>query len=165
MFKGILLIVIFLACTATGRSISNARRRRYELISEILAAMRVLRLRMLNSLEPLGILMRKSDSPLFRELGNDLWEGSSLADCWQKKRSSERQNMLSCLTTDDLLVLDSFFQNLGSSGLDEQNHLFAQVIEALEEKQILAKKRYQETSRLYTALGSMVGIAICILIV
>ena len=144
---------------------SNMRRRRSEMLNEILAAMRVLRLRMLNSLEPLGILLRKSDSQLFRDLGNSLWEGGSLESCWQEKRNQERQNMLTCLHADDLKILDSFFQNLGGSGRDEQNQLFSHVIEALEENQMQAKKSYHDTSRLYTALGSMVGIAICILIV
>ena len=71
MLKWMLLGGILCACAAAGRAASNIRRKRYDNLSEILAAMRVLRLRMLNSMEPVGILLRKSDSLLFRELATD----------------------------------------------------------------------------------------------
>lgn len=146
---------------------SNQRKRRFDLLGEILAAMRVLRLRMLNSMEPLGILLRKSDCPLFRDLGNGLWEGGGLAESWQKKRADDtrRGEALSVLEDGELRALDSFFQNLGKSGREEQSQLFAATIAELEEYQIQAKSRYMNTGRLYTALGTLIGIAICVLIV
>lgn len=167
MLKGVLLSVILLACTGVGRSLSNARKRRFELLGELLAAMRVLRLRMLNSMEPLGILLRKSDSWLFRDLGNHLWEGGGLSESWQSRRAvaARRGGGLDCLTEEDLLLLDGFFQNLGKSGRDEQCELFAGVIARMEEAQLQARKKYSDASRVYTALGSLVGIGICVLIV
>lgn len=167
MIKGLLLSMILLACTGVGRSLSNARRRRYELLGELLAAMRVLRLRMLNSMEPLGILMRKSDAWLFQDLGNHLWEGGGLSESWQARRASasRRGGGLDCLTESDLILLDGFFQNLGKSGSDEQRELFAQTISHMEEAQLQARRKYTDASRVYTALGSLVGIGICVLIV
>ena len=96
MLKGALLSVILLSCAGVGRVLSNARRRRVELLGELLAAMRVLRLRMLNSMEPLGILMRKSDSRLFRELGNSLWEGGGLRECWNEMRKAQMRRGSMC---------------------------------------------------------------------
>jgi len=150
-----------------GRAVSARRKRRSELLGELLAAMRVLRLRMLNSVEPLGILMRKSDSALFRDLGNSLWEGGGLEQCWLENRGgySRGNGMLACLSEEEIRILDSFFQHLGKSGRQEQNQLFASAIGELEEKQGLARRSYLETSKLYTALGTLVGIGICILIV
>ena len=167
MLKAVLLVLILLSCTAVGRSISNMRKCRCELLGELLAAMRVLRLRMLNSMEPLGVLLRKSDSRLFCELGNALWEGGNLQQCWQDKRRDEhrRSGLLSGLNEADLHILDTFFQNLGRSGRDEQNQLFAAAIESLEESQVQARQHYLDSSKLCTALGSLIGIAICILIV
>ena len=167
MLKGALLSVILLSCAGVGRALSNARKRRVELLGEILAAMRVLRLRMLNSMEPLGILMRKSDSRLFRELGNDLWEGGGLAESWRgmREKQSRRGGLLDSLTKEDLLLLDGFFQNLGQSGREEQCSLFSTVIERMEEEQSAARRRYADASRVYTALGTLIGIAICVLIV
>lgn len=167
MLKGALLSVILLACAGVGRALSNARRRRVELLGELLAAMRVLRLRMLNSMEPLGILMRKSDSRLFRELGNSLWEGGGLQECWHDMRNvqTRRSGMLDSLTEEDLMLLDSFFQNLGQSGREEQCTLFSTVIARMEEEQNQARRRYADASRVYTALGTLIGIGICVLIV
>ena len=51
--------LILIACAGAGRLLSNARRRRTEALGEMLTAMRVLRLRMMNSMETLGILLRK----------------------------------------------------------------------------------------------------------
>lgn len=167
MLKGILLSLILLAGAGAGRMLSNARRRRSELLGELLAAMRVLRLRMLNSAEPLSVLLRKSDSRLFRDLGNGLWEGGGLRPCWEKLCQSgvRRGCMLDCLNQDDLLLLDDFFRNLGGSGREEQKELFSSVISQLEEAQRQAHSSFLDASRTYTALGALVGIAVCILIV
>lgn len=167
MFKGILLVIILLACTCVGRMLSSLRRRRCEVLNEILAAMRVLRLRMLNSMEPVGILLRKSDCETFRRLGNGLWEGGSLGDAWfqMRERESKRGGLLLGLSGEDLRILDEFFLNLGKSGRDEQCELFSSVIARMEEAQKQAKLSYADASRLYTALGTLVGIGICVLII
>lgn len=129
--------------------------------------MRVLRLRMLNSVEPIGILLRKSDARLFRDLGNGLWEGGGLEECWQRMRAAltRRGGMLSMLSDEELRVLDGFFQNLGKSGRQEQNQLFSAAIAELEERQVQARQHYLGSSKLCTALGALIGIGICILIV
>lgn len=167
MIKGILLSIILLACVAAGRVLSNARKKRCETITEILAAMRVLRLRMLNSMEPIGILLRKSDCRLFCELGNSLWEGAGLTEAWKNMRNGEgsRSCRLDSLTEDDLKILDTFFSGLGGSGREEQCELFSSVISDLEEQHGMARDKYRYASKLYTALGALLGIGICIMIV
>ena len=167
MLKAGLLAIVLLACTAVGRSLSGARRRRADALGELLAAMRVLRLRMLNSMEPLGILLRKSDSHLFRELGNGLREGASLNDCWRELREREllRGGALDSLEHEDLAILDGFFQRLGGSGRAEQGELFAGTVPAMEEAQAHARRSYADASKVYTALGTLVGIGLCVLIV
>ena len=167
MLKGILLSIILVAGGGTGKMLSNARKRRFELLGELLAAMRVLRLRMLNSMEPLGILLRKSDSRLFRDLGNALREDCGLRECWEELRSAatRRGCMLDSLTEDDLRLLDGFFQRLGGSGREEQMELFSSTIAQLEEAQAQARKCFSDAAKTYTALGALVAIAVCILIV
>ena len=167
MLKGVLLSIILLACTAIGRALSNHRRQRLLVLAEILASMRVLRLRMLNSMEPIGILLRKADSALFSDLGNSLWEGESLAECWEQLRTKEsrRGGRLAELQEEDKRILDDFFLHLGQSGREEQNELFASIIARMEEAQSGAKTSYMSSSKLYTVLGSLIGIGICVLIV
>lgn len=167
MFKAILLILILLACICVGRMLSNVRKRRCDILNELLAAMRVLRLRMLNSMEPLGILLRKADCELFKQLGNSLWEGAGLCESWFMMRENEmrRGGLLVGMSDADLHILDDFFLNLGKSGRDEQRELFSAVIARMEEAQQAAKQRYTDASRLYTALGTLVGIGICVLMI
>jgi len=167
MWKFLLLSMILISCTAVGRSLSGARKRRADMLADILAAMRVLRLRMLNSMEPVGVLLRKSELFLFRELGNGLWEGSCLAECWEGMRAafSRRGNPLDCLSVNDLDIMDVFFSNLGRSGREEQNQLFAACISQLEEAQTAAKNCFSDSVRLYTALGALIGVGICILLI
>ena len=167
MLKGALLAVVLLACTAVGRSLSGARRRRAESLSELLAAIRVLRLRMLNSMEPLGILLRKSDCRLFRMLGNDLRGGANLYDCWRERCEAEsrRGGAMDSLTTDDVILLNGFFKHLGGSGREEQSELFSGVIAEMEMAQTHARRSYADASKVYTALGTLVGIGLCVLIV
>ena len=147
--------------------LSGGRKRRQELLGELLAALRVLRLRMLNSMEPLGILLRKSDAALFRQLGNSLWEGAGLAESWEKLRAEEtkRGKAMDSLTEEDVRLLDGFFARLGGSGRDEQGELFSDVIARLEEAHARAKQAFSEASKTYTALGALVGIGICIIII
>jgi len=166
MLKGILLSVILLACAAAGRSLSNARRRRSELLADILAGMRVLRLRMLNSMEPIGILLRKSDCRIFSSIGNSLREGCSLNECWQEMRETQRRRrgLLSGIAQEEMRLLDDFFRHLGTSGREEQNGLFCSLIPQFEAAQEAAQKRYMDASRLYTGLGALIGVGICILI-
>ena len=118
-------------------------------------------------MEPMGILLRKSDSALFRNLGNSLWEGGNLQECWFQMRDTGtgRGGLLVGLNAEDLRILDEFFLHLGKSGRDEQCALFASVISAMEETQQQAKRGYMDASKLYTALGTLVGIAICVLMI
>lgn len=166
MLKGILLSVVLLSCAGIGRALSNARKKRLDVLGELLAAMRVLRLRMLNSMEPIGILLRKSEAQLFCDIGKNLYSGNNLKESWQYFRENAKRHVdLSALLECDLHILDTFFHSLGRSGREEQNELFSNVISEMEDAQMQAKSKYTDAAKLYTALGTLVGIAVCVLIV
>lgn len=166
MLKGILLSVVLLACMGTGRVMAHARKKRLETIADLLAAMRVLRLRMLNSHEPVGALLSRSESQLFCDIGKGYHNGNTLEECWLKFRANAKQHVeLSPLTDSDLHILDDFFRELGKSSREEQNLLFSRSIDALEEYHGQAKQKYTEGAKLFTALGTLIGIAVCVLMV
>ena len=62
-------------------------------------------------------------------------------------------------------ILDVFFRGLGRSGRDEQNQLFGSIIEEMEAAQMNARGKYADAAKLYTALGTLIGIGLCVLIV
>lgn len=167
MLKAILLTVILAACACGGRSLCCGMKRRSNMLSDLLAGLRVLRLRMLNSMEPIGVLLRKSDAALLRRLGDCLRDGHGLQACWQQLRLSEsrRGGMLDCLTTDDVAILDDLLRNLGQSGREEQSELFAATIARMEDACSVARQRFLDASKTYTALGALMGVALCILLV
>ena len=79
-------------------------------------------------------------------------------------RALRRGRMLDCLVQSDVRILDELFAKLGASGRDEQNALFSMVLAQLEAAQEQAQARSVETSRMYTSLGALLGIAIGVLI-
>ena len=164
MLKGILLVLITAACAATGRMFSNARRHRSELLGQLLGAVRVLRIRVLNSADPVSILMEKSELPLFRNIAEAMRDYGTLEEAWaEMKRNATRE--MEALTDSDRALLDEFLHGLGKSGRKEQDELFSMTIARLEEAQTQAKNRFSDASRTFTALGALIGAAICILIV
>lgn len=167
MLKAILLTVVLAACACGGRSLCCGMKRRSTMLADLLAGLRVLRLRMLNSMEPIGVLLRKSDAALFKRLGDSLREGTSLQVCWQELRLAEmrRGGMLDSLAADDVELLDDLFRHLGQSGREEQSELFTAVIARMEEACSAAQKRFLDASKTYTALGALMGVALCILLV
>lgn len=166
MMKGILLSVVLLACMGIGRAMAHARKKRLETIADLLAAMRVLRLRMLNSHEPVGVLLCRSESQLFCDIGNGCHNGNTLEECWLQFRANAKQHVeLSALSDQDLHALDEFFRELGKSSREEQNLLFSRTIDAFEEQHGQAKGKYADGAKLFTALGTLIGIALCVLMV
>ena len=88
----------------------------------------------------------------------------TIAEGWDALKA-EASGELECLTGTDVSVLDALFAGLGRTGRDEQDSLFSMIITRLEEALSQAKSRFQESSRMFTALGALVGVAICIMIV
>ncbi len=167
MLKAVLLSVVLAACACGGRSLCCGKKRRAAMLADLLAGLRVLRLRMLNSVEPIGVLLRRSDAALLKQLGDSLREGASLKACWQELRlaQSRRGGMLDSLASDDIAIFDDLLRHLGQSGREEQSELLSTVIARMEEASAAAQKRFQDASKTYTALGALAGVALCILLV
>lgn len=144
--------------------LSNVRRRRSELLSEVLGAVRVLRIRVLNSSEPISVLMRKSELPMFQNLAAETNAGVSPGEAWTRLKE-KAQGELEALTESDRQILDDFFAHLGASGRNEQDELFSRVAAQLEAAQTQARNRFTDASKTFTALGALIGVGICILIV
>ena len=126
--------------------------------------MRVLRIRVLNSTEPVSVLMRKSELPMFQNLAAEMNAGVSPGEAWTQLKE-KAQGELETLSESDRRILDGFFAQLGASGRNEQDELFSRVAAQLEAAQTQARNRFSDASKTFTALGALVGVAICILIV
>ena len=161
--KEILLILIIGACAASGSAFSYGRKRRHDALVGYLDAMRVLRIRILNSSEPLEILLGRSELGAFQSLALEIAGGKSTDEAWQTWKTRNRKEM-ECLTETDVGILDEFFSHIGRTGKDEQDALFSMTLERMETASAQAKVRHAESAKTFTALGALAGIAVCILI-
>ena len=72
---------------------------------------------------------------------------------------------MDCLSADDVKALDNLFAHLGKSDRQQQNLLLSDVISHLEEVQLHARQQLRDSARMSTALGALVGIGICVIVV
>ena len=164
MLKAILLCGIFIACTACGRMLTASRQRRVKTMGDLLGAVRVLRLRMLNSTENVCALLGKSDFEAFRKIGGG---GTDPEANYLRLRDgfTAHGGALDCLSADDVKALDNLFAHLGKSDRQQQSLLLSDVISHLEEVQLHARQQLRDSARMSTALGALVGIGICVIVV
>ncbi len=164
MLKAILLCGIFIACTACGRMLTGSRKNRVNMMGEILGAIRVLRLRMLNSNENVCTLLCRSDLGAFRRIGA---AGSDPGENWLRQRAEliSRGGALDSLNTDDVKALDGLFVHLGKSDRRQQDLLLSDIIAQLEDTQLHARQQLRDSARMSTALGALIGIGICVIVV
>ena len=162
MLKAILLCGIFIACTACGRMLTASRKQRVKTMGDLLSAVRVLRLRMLNSTANVSALLSKSDFEPFRKIGG---AGGDPEASYLRMRDAfaARGGALECLSADDLKALDNLFAHLGKSDRKQQNLLLTDVIAHLEEVQLHARQQLRDSERMSTALGALVGIGVCVI--
>lgn len=164
MLKAILLCGIFIACTLCGSMLTASRRQRVKTMGDLLSAVRVLRLRMLNSTESVYALLNRSDFEAFRKIGG---AGMDPEANYLRLRDAltARGGALCSLGTDELKVLDNLFAHLGKSDRPQQNLLMNDVISQLEDMQLQARAQLRDNARMSTALGALVGIGVCVIVV
>lgn len=130
----------------------------------IAGAVRVLRLRMLNSTENVCALLSRSDLQAFRGIGD---AGANPEENWLRQRGAltARGGELDSLSAEDLKALDNLFAHLGKSDRQQQNLLLTDVIAQLEERQLQAKQQLRDSARMSTALGALIGIGVCVIVI
>lgn len=151
-------VVIF--CALAGKSFGGANARRVKMLAEIMDALQMLRVHMLDRLMPLEAAMCRSQSKLLNEIGDALGNAGA-ASAWQdvKARELRRGGLLDCLTLRDIEVLDCLFSALGSTGRREQRPVIDSAIKELGLLEAAARSESGEKGRLYTTLGALAGVA------
>ena len=164
MLKAVLLCGIFIACTMCGSMMTASRKQRVKAMGDFLSAVRVLRLRMLNSTENVCALLSRSDFEAFRKIGG---AGTDPEASYLRLREelTARGGALENLNMDDLKVADNLFAHLGKSDRQQQNLLLSEVISQLEDMQLQARQQLRESARMSTALGALVGIGVCVIVI
>lgn len=163
----VLAMVIVVGSTLCGKSIAHAAERRYRLLFRLLDALRLLRVRIVQSCVPLDDALLSSGISLFSRIAGELDAADSVFDAWRsvKVRSCRRGGEGDCLATREIEALDRFFEQLGESGRAAQDEAIRACIAALELARDEAREQASSTGRLYTSIGFLTGLAIAVLIV
>lgn len=159
----ILALLVITGCTLIGYALAGAASRRAKLVSGILNAMRLLQAEMLENLMPLSDALQKSDSSAFKQTGERL-KHMPVKQAWRSVRTelSERGGELDSLTHEDILPLDMFFDGVGTSGNAALSELFANVIRAMERRELEAREQCSARNKLYTRMGLLTGLLIAL---
>ena len=161
--KLILACVVVIASMLIGRAYAGGGARRARLLSEMMDALQILRIAMLDRLAPLRAALEASACAVFRSVGAEM-QGKSAAEAWKRVRDAQmrRGGMIDCLAEEDLCVLDALFDGLGASGRAPQEALISGALRSLGCLEAEARKNGLEKRRLYTTLGLLGGIALAI---
>lgn len=156
---------VVVACAMCGRSLAGAAERRCRILTDLLAALRRLRIEIGSMLEPLQGALIRTDFPLFSAVAQGLKAAESASAAWLlvKERESRRGGSADCLTQHDLAALDRLFENLGESGRESQAEAIGGCIASVEASLIEAKERSEQVGKLYTSLGFLMGLALAVL--
>ena len=151
---------VMLLCTMAGRTFAARNARRARLLAEFMDALQMLRVHMLDRLMPLSAALIRSQSPVLRDMGQDI-DSAGAAAAWQKFKAREmkRGGRLDCLSQRDAQVLDELFGVLGGSGRSEQKQVIDAAIRELGILEAAARAESGEKSKLYTTLGALAGAA------
>ena len=150
-------------CTMTGRMFAGRNSRRARMLAELMDAIQLLRVHMLDRLLPMKAALERSQSFALNETGAAM-DGTSAAAAWQivKERQLRRGGKLDCLSARDIDVLDKLFESLGTTGISEQRPIIDGTIKELGLLEAAAKAECNEKGRLYTTLGALAGVALVI---
>lgn len=162
--KLVLAAVITVCCAFAGRALCMKERRRVELLNGLIKAMPVLRLYMLERLEPLEAALGETHNILLLHVRESMARGMSAREAWSSEAAelTKQGAMLDSLVADDIARLDILFGELGASGLSAQRLLLDSCEQGLSVLLKEAKARADDRAKLYTNLGLLTGLAISI---
>ena len=152
--------------TLCGSALSGALRRRVMTLESILQGIRVLRLHMIAMFEPVSQALRSSGCALMEELAEGMTPGTSAAQAWAnlRDRLRRRGGIMDALAAEDLSALDHLFEALGETGRNQQDVLLSAAQEAMARHLEAARKRAEETDRLYISLGALTGLMVALVV-
>lgn len=158
-----MVLFIIAACALCGYSLAGAANEREKFLSELVAALRRLRIYIVDMIMPVEQALKQTDFPVFSAVAARIEKDRSLFDVWRMMAGSEK--ILAVISDSERKVLDGLFEQLGESGRNLQDEMLRGCIRALELYAEEAKERAGKVCRLYTSVGFLMGLAITILLI
>lgn len=156
---------VMIFCAMTGRAFAGANTRRAKLLAELMDALQLLKVHVLDRLMPLETALSSSNSIILSKLGAPAGKNGASA-AWNDIKSKElrRGGIMDSLSAKDIQVLDNLFSSLGATGREEQRPIIEAAIRELGLLEAEARQESGDKSRLFTILGALAGTAAIIII-
>ena len=163
----LLVLCAVVTCTICGHTLSASTVRRQKLLSEILQALRILKVQLGTLLDPLEHALMQTKQGLFMIVAEGLPAAFSPRDAWiqAKTQACARGEQADCLGENDLAALDRLFDQLGSNGREGQMEAINSCILLLEGLYAEAKERSAQVGKVYTSLGFLSGLALALMMI
>ncbi len=158
--------VMTAACAWGGRLFSLAQLRRTRMLGEILAGVRRLNVEMLEYRLPLCAALSVCGG-IFAETARCMDESTSPRQAYEKAaaRLRERGGALDSLQEADMTALGRLFGSLGTGSARQQRLLLGETAEELERLGEQARRRQEQSGRLYTSLSALGGLAAALMMI
>lgn len=170
MFKGILCLIVVLACGGLGIIKSHTYSQRLAELCGMKDMIQMLRTEMSYRKDPLPAVFARISAYKNTAAMNILWECSLLMkesldfrQCWQK--AVETACRESCLTAEDLAIIEDLGLQLGKSDVQGQTAMFSLADAKLETQIREAAKEKESKGKMYRSLGFSIGIVIAVILI
>lgn len=160
-----LCCAVMILCAMTGRAFAGANTRRAKLLADLMDALQLLKVHVLDRLMPMEMALSSSNSIILSKLGAPAGKNGASA-AWQEMKRNElrRGGVMDSLSAKDIQVLDNLFSALGATGKEEQRPVIEAAIRELGLLEAEARQESGDKGRLFTILGALAGTAAVILI-
>lgn len=167
--KTVALIIVFLGLSFAGyyKSLTLYRRTNeldlfIAIIEHIRDEIRYLRLPAPRIIKKLCSLKRFSEYEVLKIFESELKNKRSIIEGWEI--TVERAEQISELNHDDLIILNSFFEGLGSTDEQGQGNLCSSALSELKRQRKDADEYCKKHARLYRSLGILAGLFVCVIL-
>jgi len=163
----ILAVIVISGCTLCGKALAASAERHYRTIMNTIDALRLLRILIVERLEPLENALNKSGSAIFEQTARMLAQCSSVYEAWNLTRGeiSVRGRVGDSLGPREYEALDALFSQLGGSGRAAQETAITACIEAFSLNRDEARTGAVASRKMYLSIGFLTGTAIVVLFI
>lgn len=157
---------VIASCILIARALTGALFRRCRILDELIGALGNLRISVVERLEPLSVALASSGARIFEMTAQEIRHNVSASEAWNivRNAATARGEVADAMGEEELSVLDALFGRLGKTGCGGQELSIRSCVSSLEEIRATEKSRLDETSKLYTKLGILTGLAAVVLI-
>ncbi len=157
--------VMTAACAWGGRLLSLTQLRRVRTLEDALLGIRRLSVEMLEHRLPLGDALRACGG-IYAETARRMEGSTPPQEAYRQAQQvlRARGGMLDSLEEGDMVALMRLFGGLGTGGMQKHRLLLSETEEELHRLIEQARRRHEQSGRLYTSLSALGGLAAALMI-